>query len=553
MCGIFAIAHAENDTLDGVDWSTSLARLQPRGPDHTQVVRHPQMLMGFHRLMINGLSETSHQPMENKDVYLICNGEIYNHHELEAKYAFSMNSESDCEVILHLYHHLSQTTNGDTIMHRLCNELDGEFAFVLYDKRKQRAFAARDPHGVRPLFTGYSRINERVYLASEVKGFPQDDVVRVIPFQPGTYMTFSWQETTVCSSDPMVYHSFPPSAEDVFTGTEEEALARIQHLFTRAVHKRVQSSDRKVCGLLSGGLDSSLVCAIAAKQLPPNTFETFSIGIKGSTDLMYAKMVADHIQSKHTQVELTKEDFLNAIQQTITTIESFDTTSVRASVGNFLVAKYIREHTENKVVLNGDYSDEVCGGYLYLKQAPDAEEFHKECCRLVNGIFLFDSLRSDRTISSQGLEARTPFSDKAFIAFYMSLPPEWRMSKMRIEKCMLRKAFEKTSLLPEAVLWRKKEAFSDGVSNPEESWHKIITHHVDHLISDEEFEHARSQCIHLPPQLKETYFYRKIFEKEYGCYSHDIVKYYWLPRFCGNIADPSAREIGHIYESSKNE
>jgi len=296
-------------------------------------------------------------------------------------------------------------------------------------------------------------------------------------------------------------------------------------------------ADRDICALLSGGLDSSLVASIVAKH-SPNKLKTFSIGLKDSPDLYYADIVAKHIQSEHTSIELDKEDFLNAIHDVIKTIESYDTTSVRASVGNYLVSKYIKENTDCVVVFNGDYADEVCGGYKYFKQCTDPEVFHDECVRLVKDICYFDSLRSDRCIAAHGLEARVPFSDKDFVHYYLSIHPILRMSNYQIEKNILRKAFENTNLLPGEILWRKKEAFSDGVSKPNESWADIIANFVNEQVSDEEFKINNTNDF----KLKETYFYHKIFSKYYK--NDKVIPYLWMPKFCsGDVIDPSARKL----------
>jgi asparagine synthase (glutamine-hydrolysing) len=305
-------------------------------------------------------------------------------------------------------------------------------------------------------------------------------------------------------------------------------------------------SDRPICSLLSGGLDSSLVSAILAREIAPQKLTTFSIGVQGSTDLIYAKKVADYIGSIHHSVELTEEEFCAAIEDTIRIIESYDITSVRASVGNYLISKYISEKTDFKVVYNGDYSDEVCGGYMYFKKAPSEEAFHNECCRLVKDICFFDSLRSDRTISSQGLEARVPFSDKEFVTHYMSIDPKLRMSNDNIEKYMLRKAFDGTDLLPNEVLFRSKVAFSDGVSSINRSWHEVIRDYIGLRVTDAEFKREKEKYTFNQPETKEAYYYRKVFEQHYPNSEH-IIPYMWLPKWCGDIKDPSAREL-EFYE-----
>ena len=256
--------------------------------------------------------------------------------------------------------------------------------------------------------------------------------------------------------------------------------------------------------------------------------------------MYYAKKVSYHIKSIHHEIVVEQEDFLNHIEETIRTIESYDTTSVRASVGNLLVSKHISQNTEFKVVFNGDYSDEICGGYKYFKNAPSASEFDYECKRLVHDITFFDSLRSDRTVSSQGLEARVPFSDNDFVEYYLSVPVELRMTP---DKLLLRRAFENDGLLPEEILWRPKEAFSDGVSQKNNSWHQILKNHIDKLITDDEFEIESNHMTTNRPMLKETYYYRKIYNVYYKDFQ-DAIPYYWLPKWCRkDIIDPSAREI----------
>ena len=318
-------------------------------------------------------------------------------------------------------------------------------------------------------------------------------------------------------------------------------LATLNKLFREAVYKRMMS-DKEICSLLSGGLDSSLVASIVSEKLGPNKLKTFAIGIKGSPDLKYAQIVANHIKSIHHSIELTEKEFLDAIEEVIVAIESYDTTTVRASVGNYLVSKYIRENTDCKVIFNGDYADEVCGGYKYFKKAKDGKTFHDECVRLVNDIHYFDCLRSDRSISNNGLEARVPFADKTFVNHYLSMDPELRLSYNKIEKCALRKAFEKDNLLPDEVLWRYKEAFSDGVTAETRSWHTIIQEFVDTQISDEYFENNKNKYTHNTPILKESFYYRELFEKHYKGFSN-VIPYFWMPKWCEETNDPSAREI----------
>jgi asparagine synthase (glutamine-hydrolysing) len=267
----------------------------------------------------------------------------------------------------------------------------------------------------------------------------------------------------------------------------------------------------------------------------------------GSVDLEYAKIVANHLGTDHHQIQISKEDFLNAIETVIYNIESFDTTTVRASVGNYLVSKFIRENSDCKVIFNGDGSDEVCGGYVYMKNAPNGEDFQSECKRLLDEIHLFDVLRSDRSISSNGLEARTPFLDKDFVQYYLSIPAKMKLfdGKMRLEKHLLRKAFNQSNLLPDAVLWRRKCAFSDGVSAKENSWHRVIQTFVDNKISDGEFETNAKSYTHCTPVLKESYYYRKVYESFFGN-QEKLIPHFWMPKWV-ETKDPSARElIGYV-------
>jgi len=295
----------------------------------------------------------------------------------------------------------------------------------------------------------------------------------------------------------------------------------------------VDNTDRELCCLLSGGLDSSLVTSLVNKYYklknPNKKLHTWSIGMKGSEDLQYAKKVADFLKTEHHHIELDKEEFLNAIPEVIYAIESYDTTTVRASVGNWLVSKYIKENSDAKVVFNGDGSDEVCGGYLYFHYAPNCLDFDKECKRLLEDIHYFDVLRSDRSISSHGLEARTPFLDKNFVQTYLSIPADIRDHNVQgvCEKYLLRKAFDNKDLLPKEVLWRTKEAFSDGVSSDKESWFETI-----------QKRHAN-----------EKVYYKQIFSKYYEN-QDKVIPYYWMPKFV-NATDASARTLDVYNKSSR--
>lgn len=550
MCGIFSYIYNLNNTDDlngyyDIKLLENFNSLRKRGPDNSQCVLENNIFLGFHRLIINDITNAGNQPMNLNNYYLICNGEIFNHKKIISDYNFKTNSSSDCEVILHLYNYLINQikniniNNLNNLMTFLCNKLDGEFSFVLYDKLRDYVYIARDPYGVRPLFIGTTKNNDYLF-SSELKGFNKL-VNKAKQFEPGTFMIIK----NNYSNNNFEYKNYRYhniySDKSITTKNENTNLIQLNNIFREAVYKRMMS-DKEICSLLSGGLDSSLVASIISEKLGPNKLKTFAIGIKGSPDLKYAQMVADHIKSVHHSIELTEQDFLEAIEEVIIAIESYDTTTVRASVGNYLVSKYIKENTDCKVIFNGDYADEVCGGYKYFKKTNSDTEFHNECIRLVNDIHYFDCLRSDRTISNNGLEARVPFADKFFVNYYLSISSGLRMSCDKIEKYMLRKAFMNDNLLPEEILWRQKEAFSDGVTAETRSWYEIIQEFVDKQITDEYFEHNKNKYTYNTPILKESFYYREIFEKYYRGFEK-VIPYFWMPKWCGDMTDPSAREI----------
>ena len=541
MCGF--VAQIGQDRKEK-DVRQGFSKIQYRGPDNSSVKRvSSDVLFMFHRLSIIGASSLGDQPLsipENSNLSLICNGEIYNHKELAEKYGFKNHSGSDCEVILHLYNRFG--------LKKTLTLLDGVFAFVLHDKEADITLAARDPFGVRPAFIG--RGKEDVYIASEAKAL-SDLCDNISPFPPGTW----WGSD--CPSAHVSYYTYNYSADKTYE--EGPVLSGIRSRLVKAVEKRLMS-EREIGCLLSGGLDSSLIASLVCKmnngyrlidnewvffpeKKSSSKIKTFSIGMSGSPDLYFAQKVADHIGSEHYEVLLTEQEFLSSIEDVIYKIESYDTTTVRASVGNYLVSKFIRENTDCKVIFNGDGSDEVCCGYVYNINAPSPEALHLESCKLIQDIHLFDVLRSDRSISSNGLEPRTPFLDKSFVEFYMSIMPEEKSfdKNNRIEKHLLRKAFSDDNLLPDDILWRHKCAFSDGVSNSKRSWHKTIKEFVDNKISDDAFFFESQEITHCKPLLKESLYYRRIYLKYFpNCLN--LIPYFWMPNWT-SVTDPSAREL----------
>ena len=526
MCGIFAVlSKHEISTNDYV----SANMIRNRGPDNTTFTGiSKNVSFCFHRLKINDLSDDGNQPIQYNNVSLICNGEIYNSNQLKEEFDLEWKSNSDCEVLGPLYEKYG--------FKEMCNKIDGVFAIVLYDSNINKVFIGRDPFGVRPMFFGDN--DETIQISSEMKGI--DPSYRISQFPPGHYSEI--QMNSIKCTEPKPYINLDIDTVDI---SYKDACIIIKNSFQDAVHKRLMS-DRPIGCLLSGGLDSSLVSSIVArefKQLGKGQLNTFSIGFKGSTDLEHARKVAEHIGSKHHEILLTEKEFLDSIVPVIKTIESYDTTTVRASVGNYLVSKYIKENTDITVVFNGDGSDEVAGGYLYMKKSPTNEDFHNECLRLLNEISYFDVLRSDRSLSSKwSLESRTPFLDKSFVKTYLSMPVEYRVqSSHGIEKSLLRNAFKNDNLLPDSVLWRQKEAFSDGVSGSENSWHNVIKKYIDSQITDEEYNSNHAFILHNTPELKESYYYRKVFEHYYP-HKSKVIPHFWMPRWT-DTKDPSAREL----------
>lgn len=547
MCGIFFYL-GKNNNFPKI--YNEFMKSRVRGPDNSHIIieqvnNDNDIFIGFHRLMINDLTYNGDQPMFYNQNILICNGEIYNSKELVKKYNLICKSNSDCEVIIQLYDYFKNQNNQNAVKN-LCIELDGEFTFIIYDKILKQIIVARDRYGVRPLFIGNNKYTNEWGFASELKNLNLlfEDIEQ---FKPSTYSIFD--------IDKMIKNSYTYNnivePYDLSNNNEDIILPKIKKFLEDAVEKRL-TGDVPICALLSGGLDSSLVCGIITKKIGKGILNTFSIGMEGSMDLLYAKKVANHIGSIHHEIIVTQEEMLNSIEEVIRIIESYDITTVRASTPHYLISKYIKENTNFKCILSGEMSDEQNNSYFYFKKAPDIDSLHNEANRLITDICYFDNLRADRCISSQGLEARVPFSDHYLIKFIQSINPKLRMCNDKIEKYLLRKAFDGINLIPDEVLWRPKAGFSDAVSSQENSWHKIIQEHIDNLITDKEFKIESSKFIHCIPHTKEAYYYRKIFHQYYK-YKHDnVIPYFWLPKWCYDkngkeILDPSARELTDIY------
>ena len=497
--------------------------LSRRGPESMRILDLSGCTLGFTRLAINGLNEAGMQPMQRGDVSWMCNGEIYNWKHLAMQYLLANYSGSDCEILGELY---KKFCGLNIPLAEFFRALDGVFAMVIV--QGNRVVVARDPYGVRPLYMAMD--GERKLFGSEIKSLVRVGKC-VEAFLPGHYMVFEDGHLV----EYKAYHMVPTIKNPLYVRTDLAALA-VRESLTRAVLKRLLA-DRPVAALLSGGLDSSLVAAIIARERKlagQSPLLTYSIGMAGSQDLYYANMVAKWIGSKHTEIVVTPEEMFNAIPAVIRDIESYDTTTVRASVANWLVGKAIAEQSDAKVVFNGDGSDEVWGSYLYFFKAPSPHAYEAEVTRLLTDIHMFDVLRSDRCISSHGLEPRTPFLDKEFVAVARSVATELRQpyrERQQEEKWLMRIAFD-NGILPDEVLWRKKEAFSDGVSGTERSWYKIAQ------------EMAAAKLAYSPVDTTaEKAYYRELYRDLYGEDTMKVnVPYYWMPKW-SQATDPSAREL----------
>jgi asparagine synthase (glutamine-hydrolysing) len=527
MCGINCILNYSNNT------KYDSKKLSARGPDDSQTYTDSKIHMSFYRLSINGLLNGA-QPMHYKQYVLMCNGEIYNHSELEKIINYTSITGSDCEIILPLFEKFG--------LEKTCTLLDGVFAFVIWDTIENKLYIARDRFGVRPLFYGIH--DNQIQISSEIKGITLTDDMpstTVNHFPPGHFATV----TNDNNLDIKPYYLYVWN-ENIYLKNNFSSIVQGIRLFLhKAVEKRMMT-ERPVGCLLSGGLDSSLIAALVRKYLPQNKqLRTFSIGFEGSPDLVYARKVANFLKSEHHEFLVTPQEFLDHIDEVIQVTETYDITTIRASVGNYLVCKKIKEYNQTQsfenqsiVIFNGDGADEVAGGYLYHRKAPSGLDFHYECVNLLKQIGYFDVLRSDRSCSDNGLEPRTPFLDRDFVNFYMSIPIEYRFDNSKQEKYLIREAFREDNLLPSEVLFRKKEAFSDGVSIKEKSWWQIIQEYLEDKVTIPEniigypFDSSKLN--------KESYYYYKKYSELYMNQTN-VIPHYWLPKWSGNVTNPSAR------------
>ena len=497
-----------------------------RGPDDTRIVDTGKGLLGFHRLAIMGLHPEGMQPFELHGSYVVCNGEIYGFGKFKAELSKTHHfiSESDCEVLLPLYEKYGVD---------MFAMLDAEFALILFDAKSGSFVAARDPIGIRPLYYGYDKAGV-ILFASEPKSLV-GLTDKIMPFPPGHYYK---DGKFVCYRD--IAH-----VDAVCHDELETVCGKIHDKLVAGVEKRLVA-DAKVGFLLSGGLDSSLVCAIAQKKSAA-PIRTFAIGMsEDAIDLKYAKQVADYIGSDHTEVIMTRQLVLDSLEDVIHLLGTFDITTIRASMGMYLLCKWIHENTDIRVLLTGEISDELFG-YKYTDFAPSAEEFQKEAEKRIRELHMYDVLRADRCISVNSLEARVPFGDLDFVQYVMSVDPAKKMNVYGKGKYLLRHAFE-GDYLPHDILYREKAAFSDAVG------HSMVDHlkaYAESYYTDEEFETLRQKYSHAQPFTKESLLYREIFEKYYPGQAEMVVDF-WMPNKSWegcNVNDPSARVLANYGDS----
>ncbi len=511
-------------------FSESFDKTVSRGPDDTKIIDTGKGLMGFHRLAIMGLTPSGMQPFELDGSYVVCNGEIYGFEKIRddlIQKGYTFESDSDCETLLPMYKEYG------TDMFAM---LDAEYALIIYDGEKQEYIAARDPIGIRPLYYGYDK-DGVIIFASEAKNLIKL-TDKIMPFPPGHYY----------KDGKFVRYSDIAAVDEYSRDDLETVCRKIHDKLVCGVEKRLVA-DAKVGFLLSGGLDSSLVCAIAQKK-SKTPIRTFAIGMsEDAIDLKYAKQVADYIGSVHTEIYMTPDEVISSLEGVIEMLGTFDITTIRASMGMYLICKAIHEQTDIRVLLTGEISDELFG-YKYTDFAPSAEEFQKESQKRIRELHMYDVLRADRCISVNSLEARVPFGDLDFVKYVMSIDPELKINKYGKGKYLLRHAFEEGDYLPESILWREKAAFSDAVGH---SMVDYLKEYAETEYTDADFEEKCKKYTHATPFTKESLLYREIFEKYYPGQSEMIVDF-WMPNKewdgC-NVNDPSARVLSNYGASGQ--
>lgn len=542
MCGILCLIKY-NGQIDQTEALECLDKLKARGPDkqnYTIINTNPNVsiFLGFTRLAIMDTSDDGLQPFNDDESYILCNGEIYNHTKLAKQYKINLKTGCDCEILLPLLKIVG-------FENMIKDELDAEFAIVSYNHNNNIVSVARDRYGVRPLYYGYNKEKGLIGFASELKALhPLMEFVEQV--KPNVITTVNLHDTSNLYNDGFdittilkrkEYYFYKDLNASMFMDNIDYIHEQINSLLTEAVRKRL-TSDRKIGFLLSGGLDSSLIVAIACKIIGAENVTCFSIGIEGSPDVVAAKKVVEYLGIKnHHIVPFSVDIGLKYLPDVIQTIETYDITTIRASTPQYIMAKYINENTDIRVLLSGEGSDEIHGSYRYFRDAPNVFLFHWETIRLLEELYCFDNQRTDRTMAGNGLEVRVPFLDFEYVEFIKRINPILLMYRSDyMEKCIVRDSFK--GYLPDDILYRSKEAFSDAVSNSEVNWAKTIQIVADKEISEDELEN-NSYLIN-KPKTKDALYFRKIFNNYYPD-RDNIIPHYWLPRFQkSEILDPSA-------------
>ena len=553
MCGIISIFNISRQTDELRQKALRMSqKIRHRGPDWSGIYCGGTAILAHERLSIVD-PESGRQPLFSPDrrQVLAVNGEIYNHQEIRERYrdTYSFQTGSDCEVILALYR--DQGVN-------FLEQLNGIFAFALYDEEQEAFLVARDPIGVIPLYIGYDD-DGKVYVASELKAL-EGQCQRYEPFPPGHYLYSKDGEIRrYYKRDWFDYEQVKDNG-----GTADD----VHHALEEAVRRQLMS-DVPYGVLLSGGLDSSVISAIAAKYAQRRVetggreaawwprLHSFAVGLKGAPDLAKARMVAEHIGTVHHEINYTIQEGLDAIRDVIYFIETYDVTTVRASTPMYLLARVIKS-MGIKMVLSGEGADEVFGGYLYFHKAPNAKAFHEETVRKLSKLHLYDCLRANKSLAAWGVEGRVPFLDKEFLDVAMRLNPQLKMCPgQTVEKKIVREAF--AHMLPSEVAWRQKEQFSDGVGY---SWIDTLKHITSERVSDEQMAHASERFPINPPRCKEEYFYRSIFAEHFpsesaarsvpsvpsvACSTAEALA--WDEAF-KNMNDPSGRAVHGVHEQA---
>lgn len=527
MCSIMGYLGKD---LPKETFTECLLRTKERGPDDWRVEETPFGWLGFARLAIMGLTPEGMQPFHRDGCWTVCNGELYGFRAMKKQLeerGYQFQGDSDCELLLPLYREYGL---------EMFQHLDAEFACLLYDGTSGKLVAARDPIGIRPLYYGYSE-SGAVAFASEPKSLV-GLVKEIFPFPPGHY----WCDGTfTCYLD--ISHVDSYCHDDLGA-----VCAAIREKLVAGIEKRLDA-DAPLGFLLSGGLDSSLVCAVAARLLG-KPIRTFAIGMDtDAIDLKYARQAADYIGAEHTEIIMTKDEVLRTLPEVIAALGTYDITTIRASMGMYLICRAIHEQTDVKVLLTGEISDELFG-YKYTDFAPSAAEFQKEAQKRLSELHYYDVLRADRCLASNSLEARVPFGDLDFARYVMAIDPAKKMNTYGKGKYLLRKAFEEGEWLPEGILWREKAAFSDAVGH---SMVDDLKEYAEAQYTDEEFEERRRQFDFAQPFTKESLLYREIFERYYPGQAK-MVPDFWMPNKSWegcNVDDPSARVLANYGDSGK--